>query len=149
MKDSYHVSLKLILKDDQGEILVLKGLRGSKFDGYHDVPGGRIEDSEFHAPYAEILKRETKEEIGEVALDIELNPVAIGRHESREMVNGKNIRVFYVFFEARYRGGDIVTSAEHEGYRWLDISKIKLEEYFISGILEGMQMYRDLYSPKP
>ena len=46
-RDWYQVSLKLILKNKKGEVLVLKTLETGNFAGYHDLPGGRIDTDEF------------------------------------------------------------------------------------------------------
>jgi len=143
--DFYMVSLKVILKNDQGEILCLKGVQNGSFAGYYDLPGGRIDVSEFETPYSVILNREIEEELGKIEYQLTANkPVAIGRHllpakytSSKE----KDLHILYVFFEADYTGGDLKISDEHDGLKWINLSEIKLEEYFKSGILEGINMY--------
>ena len=139
-KDFYQVSLKLILKNSQDQILVLKAV-GSKA-GHYDLPGGRIDDNEFNINLLEIIKREVAEEIGDVKVSIIDKPVALGRAQSNKF-NDKEvpIRVLYVFFEADYHSGDIVISDEHTDYKWINLKNIKLEDYFVSGILEGIKMY--------
>jgi len=71
-REFYHISLKLILKNDAGEILALKDKEGGTLAGLYDLPGGRIDTDEFKTPFPEIIQRETQEEIGDV--DIKLNP---------------------------------------------------------------------------
>ena len=41
--DFYQISLKVILKNDKGEMLALGGAVGGVFEGFHDLPGGRIQ----------------------------------------------------------------------------------------------------------
>jgi len=135
-KDKYQVSLKLILKNSNGEILALNAAENCSFIGYYDLPGGRIDTDEFATGLDQILAREVKEELGEVRFDLSFKPVAVGRHQ---IVNGT--RVVYIFFEAKYLGGQIVTSNEHQGFKWLDLKNIELTKYFKSGILDGIRMY--------
>jgi 8-oxo-dGTP diphosphatase len=135
-KDKYQVSLKLILKNINGEILAHNAAENCSFTGYFDLPGGRIDTDEFATGLDQILAREVKEELGEVRFVFHPKPVAVGRHQ---IANGT--RVIYLFFEGNYSSGDITISNEHQGYEWLDLGKIKLEKYFKSGILDGIRMY--------
>lgn len=138
-KDFYQISLKLILKNDKGEVLILKAPEDKNtFAGFYDLPGGRIDDNEFGVDFLEIIKREVAEEIGDVKVSISTKPVALGRATSQKI---NKIRVLYIFFDAKYQDGDILISKEHIGYKWVDLRKIKLEDYFTSGILEGLKMY--------
>ena len=61
--DFYQVSLKAILKNVEGSVLVLKADFEGPLSGYYDLPGGRIDESEFDIPLLDILKREIREEI--------------------------------------------------------------------------------------
>ena len=63
-RDFYHVSLKAILKNKAGEILILKARQQGTFSGFYDLPGGRIDEDEFSKSLLEILKREISEESG-------------------------------------------------------------------------------------
>ena len=137
-KDFYQISLKIILKNDKNEILILKDLETSSFAGFYDLPGGRIDKDEFSTPFPEIIKREIKEECGNIKILLNKTPVATGRHLiSKE----KEIHVLYLFFEARLLEGKIIISDEHEEYKWIKLDEINPEEYFKSGILEGIEMY--------
>ena len=142
-RDFYQVSLKLLLKNNEGEILALKGVDNGSFAGYYDLPGGRIDVDEFNTDFYEILKREAEEEIGNVKFTINMKPVAIGRHLIPCSISktGKDIHILNVFFEAECEGGDVKISDEHTDHKWLDLEKIELEKYFKSGILEGIKMY--------
>lgn len=136
---SYQVSLKVILRDAKGRVLGLNGKIGGLFEGYYDIPGGRIDESEFDLSFYEVLQREVREELGsEVEFAINPTPVALGRHTSRE-----GYRVLYVFFEGKMKDAavDFTISAEHVGWAWLDLAAEPLDKLFTSGILEGMKQW--------
>lgn len=142
-KGWYQVSLKVIMKNKKGEILGLKAIDRSSYRGYYDFPGGRIDAEEFQLPFEEIIRRELKEEIGEVFYKLHPVPVALGRHiiPAQFSSGGKDIQVMYIFYEAEYLRGKIVVNHEHIDFQWLRVSCDNLEKYFISGILEGMRIY--------
>lgn len=140
----FFVALKVVLRNAKGEILILKVPDSSQMPGYYEFPGGRIEKSEVSLPFKEILKRETEEELGRnVKYKLECSPVAVGRHFSfLDYPRNKNRQDFlWVFFEAKYLGGEIKISDEHKDYKWVRLNKNNLEKYFIRGPLEGMQNY--------
>ncbi len=142
-QDFYQVSLKLLLKNNNGHVLILKIPDGFTLSGYYDVPGGRIDQDEFTIPFEDILRREVKEEIGDVNVSIDLNPVAVARGiipESRHH-EGRDVHIFYVFFEAVYEGGDVAISDEHTDHAWVDLEQIDIKKYFTAGILQGIEMY--------
>jgi len=141
-KDSYQVSLKLILKNEKGEILILRDRDDGTFGGFYDLPGGRIDTDEFSVDFRDIVLRELKEETGNTQAIINKEPVALARHQFRKLdEQGRPVRVLYVFFTGQYLSGDIVISEEHTDYQWIDLENIELEKYFTSGILEGIQIY--------
>ena len=65
-KDFYQVSLKALIKNQEGKVLALKAVDTGSFAGFYDLPGGRIDMDEFHTAYIDILKREIAEELGVV-----------------------------------------------------------------------------------
>ncbi|MEK7629346.1 MAG: NUDIX domain-containing protein [Patescibacteria group bacterium] len=142
-KGIYQVSLKLLLKNDKNEVLILKAADNGSYAGYYDLPGGRIDANEFEVDFLEIIKREIKEEIGEIEFNIHSKPVAVGRHliPASMTISGKDIQVLYLFFEAEYLGGNIKISNEHTDSKWLNLKDVELDKYFTSGILEGIKMY--------
>lgn len=143
-RDRYQVSLKALVTNDHGEVLALNALPTGSFAGYFDLPGGRIDVSEFSTPLTDVLRRELKEEIGDVELEIGEAPVAVGRHligAESDKSDGESIHVLYLFFPVNYRGGNLKISSEHAGFRWLDLTKHKLPDLFKSGLLEGVLMY--------
>lgn len=142
-RDFYQVSLKIILKNDKDEILVLNGHPRGSFAGFYDLPGGRIDEDEFTAPFVDIIQREAKEEIGDIKMTVNPKPVAIGRHliPASMTSENKDLHVLYVFFEANLVNGEIIISDEHDGFEWIDIKKSKPAKIFKSGILEGINTY--------
>ena len=142
-QDFYHVSLKLLLENSEGHMLVLKARDNTNLAGYYDVPGGRIDEDEFTNSFEDILRREVKEEIGDARVHIDLNPVALGRG-FYSPIGGKDIHIFYIFFKADYKGGDIRISHEHTDYLWVNPREVELERLFTSGILEGVKKYIEL-----
>ncbi|MFC1663317.1 NUDIX domain-containing protein [Patescibacteria group bacterium] len=142
-RDFYQVSLKLILKNSNEEILLVKTLPENSGSNYYELPGGRINTDEFTVPLTEILQREISEEIGEVKYKLNPVPVAVARHliPANITAKHKDIHVLYVIYEATYISGDITLSDEHPEFQWIDLIKNDPEQYLNSGNLEGMRMY--------
>lgn len=142
-RDFYNVSLKVFLRNEKGEVLGLEAARGGSYDGFYDLPGGRIGLDEFQTPLEDIIKRELKEEIGEVDYDLVLKPVALGRNENpnRQSPLGGFVHIFNIFFEANYKSGEIKISEEHRGVKWIKLEKETLDKYFRFAILEGAKTY--------
>ncbi|MEK7083110.1 MAG: NUDIX domain-containing protein [Patescibacteria group bacterium] len=138
-RDWYQVSLKLILKNKKGEVLVLKTLETGNFAGYHDLPGGRIDTDEFVVSFNNILKREVKEEVGDI--DFGMHPIPIAVARANFASKDKDIRILYLFFEANYIDGNVTISNEHADYLWVDLNIINPTTYFLPGIREGIEMY--------
>lgn len=145
LHDHYQISLKLLIKNSQNEVLLLKVENHSKYNGFYDFPGGRINEDEFETDVLEILNREVKEEIGQDLkfLLLQNNPLAYGRHEDFSRTYNKNVRYFYLLFEAEYLSGEVKISNEHVKFVWMPYDYIKdnLEKLFVSGLLECAQMY--------
>jgi len=137
--ERYEISLKLFIRNSKGEVLIMKPDWKPPYDRYYDIPGGRIEDSEFASPIEEILRRELVEELGEhVVVSIKSEPVATGRYQ-----NGNEPPVFYIGFEAVLDDSSVlVPSAEFSEILWVDFGIINLEDYFVSGFLELARQYR-------
>lgn len=138
----FNVSLKVLLKNDKGEILGLAAQPNTTITGYYDLPGGRVGEYEFETNYETQIKRELDEEIGaEVKYELNLRPVSIGRHSYYSQRQNKQIQIFFICFEAKYLGGKIKISDEHVGYKWIDVKRVNLEDYFKAGPLEAVQGY--------
>lgn len=146
----FWVSLKLILKNDQGQILGLNGHPRGSFAGFYDLPGGTIDSQEFTANYETILRRELNEELGSVEVKINPTPLGVGRHLIPSSMTSRktgDVLILYVFFEGTYLGGKITISDEHSGYAWLDLQKNRPNLFFKSGLLEGLETYLKKSNP--
>jgi 8-oxo-dGTP pyrophosphatase MutT (NUDIX family) len=101
-----------------GQTLVLRDTNGT-----WDLPGGRINDTEFgRIPFALVLERELREEIG-LAHAIKPNLVGISQwspHRRPEKdLSESDIRIFVVHYTIDVPVGfQPVLSPEHQSYRW-------------------------------
>lgn len=132
---NYQISLKAILKNSLWETLILKTPDNSSFYWKYDFPGWRIDENEFEVPYLEILKREIKEELWVVNVDLQDKVVSIWRHTH------KRNYIFYVVFEWIILDENINISFEHIWYEFVKMQDIVLEDYFSSWMLEVAKMY--------
>ncbi len=146
--DFYQISLKLLIKNKNNEVLLLKvggENNTSAYNGYYDFPGGRIDESEFKTDLPKIIQREVEEEVGnEIKYQLlSTAPVGYGRHESFSRRLNKDFRCFYLLFESEVISGDVKISDEHVDYVWMPYNEIKnnLEKLFVSGLLECAKMY--------
>jgi ADP-ribose pyrophosphatase YjhB (NUDIX family) len=138
----FQVSLKIILKNKKGEILVLAMPKNSSMAGFYDVPGGRINSDELKMSYEKIFKREVAEEVGKsVKYRLIKRPVSISRHPYFSAKFQKEMYIIFIFFEATYLSGKIKTSSEHIGYQWLKLDKKNVSKYFARGLYEGFKNY--------
>lgn len=132
--DTFHVSQKLFVVNEKQELLILKDARNA----YYDFPGGRLDKDEFATPLLDSLRREVAEELGkDVSLTIYEGVVAVARECLWNRILGcldYDRHVFIIFYEAQYRGGEIVLSDEHESYQWVECATFKPEELFKPGI---------------
>lgn len=134
----FQVSLKIILKNKKGEVLLLKMVDGGSMAGYYDFPGGRIKKNEVSQSLKKAIKREVAEEVGDkVKYVLNEAPVAVARH----YLPKKDRYLFWILFEAKYRSGTIKISDEHLDYLWTNLTKKNYKKYFIRGPLEGAHNY--------
>ncbi|OQB05522.1 MAG: hypothetical protein BWY19_00984 [bacterium ADurb.Bin212] len=142
---SFHVSLKVLLKDKIGKILALQMPDGSSMDGYFDFPGGRIGDDEVNKPFLEIIERELSEEIGDkVKYILSPRPVSYSIHSYDSKKYAKRVDILCLFFEAEYIKGKIEISSEHKNFSWLELKDENVDKYFIKGPLEGAKNYLNI-----
>lgn len=138
----FHVSLKLILKNKDGKILLLKMPDDSSMSEYYDVPGGRITKDEFNISFEETIKREITEELGtDIKYRLNMKPVSYGVHTVFSKSIGKEIQMLMLFFEAEYLDGAILLSDEHMEYVWENVNDANVKQLFIRGLLEGVSNY--------
>jgi len=136
----FEISLKAIIKNNRGEILILKCRDNGKLAGYYDIPGGRIQTGEVGMALEKILKREIVEEVGDIQLEINPRIVTYGWHDRPDKIDGQRELIWF-FFEAEYLGGEIKISSEHSDWKWQKLDKNNLEKFFIRGPLDGMRNY--------
>ena len=106
---SFEVSLKVILKNKMGEILLLKmPEHGSSMPGYYDLLGGRIREKEIRAPFRKILTRELREELGnKVKYKVKEVPVAIGHHYYFSKLKQKTQYILWGFLRHYIEAGKL------------------------------------------
>ncbi len=136
---NYNISLKVFLKNNNWEILILKTPDTSSYHWKYDFPWGRIDEEEFFVDLLDILDREIKEEIWNIKYKINNKPVAVARHRAQYDTHKEDI--FYPFYEAKILNWDIKISNEHNNFKWVDLSSIILEDYFENGMLDAVKMY--------
>lgn len=136
---NYNISLKVFLKNYKWEILILKTPDYSSFHWKYDFPWWRVDENEFYVDLLEVLKREVLEEIWKVEYNISDKPVAFARHRAQYEDHKEDI--FYLFYEADILLWDIEISKEHNNFKWVNLSKINLEDYFESWMLDAAKMY--------
>lgn len=143
---NYQISLKCFLKNSKWEILILKTPNNSSFNGMYDFVWWRIDEDEFNVDYIDILKREIFEETWLKNVKISNNVVAISRHKAikKYTTSWKDDVIQYIFFEWYIDSYDILLSKEHSNYKWINLDKIELEEYFCSWYLEAAKMYLNI-----
>jgi len=136
----YNISLKVFLKNDLWEVLILKTPNDSSYHWKYDFPGWRIDENEFKTPYLDILKREIIEEIWDIEVIIENNIVALSRHHAPKEHKDDEY-IFYNFWEWSILSKEIKISDEHTDIKWVKLEDIDLEKYFESWMLEAVKMY--------
>jgi ADP-ribose pyrophosphatase YjhB (NUDIX family) len=124
---AFMISLKVLLKNDRGEYLLLKTPSQTPgWFGKYDLPGGRINDDEVEIDFHELIDREIKEEAGpKIKYKLRKDPVALAKYRFKD---GRCI--LYILFEARYISGQIVISDEHTEYRWEKVTLKNSDKYF-------------------
>lgn len=139
--DTFHVSQKLFITNEKQELLILKDAHNP----YHDFPGGRLDKEEFTTPLLASLRREIEEELGgDVVLTIHEGVVAVARDCLwNKLLNrlDDERHLFLLFYEAQYRGGEIVLSDEHVSYRWVESATFNPAGLFKPGIEQAVREY--------
>lgn len=115
----YYVGLKALLQKD-GKVLLLR----DKKTGRLDLPGGRIDSTEFEVPLEEILTREIREELGDDIVCRLGKPLFQYRRYNME----RNMPVFLTVYEATVVSGEVRLSEEHSSYEWAEPKGMKFTE---------------------
>jgi len=116
---TFNVSFKLILRKNN-KILILT----ESETGFLDFPGGRIEKDETKLPLKDLFKREITEELGK-DIKYEILGPAI---QYRRYNKFTRMHVLITVYEAKYLGGKIKLSSEHNQYEWINPKKYNLKD---------------------
>ena len=113
MSKGYGLAVGALIKNDQGEYLLVQRIKTSKFfAGMWETPGGKLDPGE---SFEEALVREAKEEIGlEIALD------GLAGASEFEL---PHIKVVLLYMKARVVSGEVTLSDEHQDHAWLPLSE--------------------------
>lgn len=143
---NFNVSLKLILVNNKKQILGLTVPFKSSFAGFYDLPGGRIDVNELQHDFVKTLKREVKEEVGNIKFKLVEAPITAVKYivPGKFFKNKKDLNMIYIFFVGQYLSGKIKLSWEHNGYEWLDINPKNVRKYFYKNYLVGVEQYLKL-----
>jgi|SRR4029079_6591835 8-oxo-dGTP diphosphatase len=114
----FFLSVKALVRNEQGRYLVLKRSAASKnHAGLWDLPGGKIDPGE---AFDEALAREVREETG---LRVVLQRVlGAGQSEMSDRM------IAYLFMEARSDKGEARLSEEHDALAWLTTAELAAAE---------------------
>lgn len=143
---NFNVSLKLILVNNKKQILGLNVSFNSSFAGFYDLPGGRINVNELAQDFSTTLKREVKEEIGNIKFKLVTTPITATKYivPGKFFKNKKDLNMIYIFFVAKYISGKIKLSWEHKDYQWLDVNQKNVSKYFFKNYLGGVKQHLNL-----
>jgi 8-oxo-dGTP pyrophosphatase MutT (NUDIX family) len=122
---NFNVGIKAIMQNSEGKILALKAHNNGPMAGYNDMPGGRIDEDEVGTDFLEILKREIKEELGNIQYSITPSPVAA---TSWTWPNGQAMA--FIYFLVKYQSGELEISDEHLAHSWIDATPEEVDKYF-------------------
>ncbi len=109
-----------------------------KKSGEGDLPGGRMNQSEFFEDWIESLKRELEEELGtSMKLNISNDVILVHKHR----VNLGNHPCIILGYDCEYLSGEIKISDEHDFFEWVDIKTFKPETFYSEYMLEAVCKY--------
>lgn len=126
---TFRVAQKILLFNQNQEILLLEASKtrektSSEFRGMYDLPGGGLNIDEV---MVEGVKREVKEEIGDIKFEI------VKLIHAWDWINinyqQEKKRTVCLLYEAKYYSGDITISKEHDSYHWVKISDLFNKKY--------------------
>ena len=114
----YGLTVRGIIKNDSGEILIVKRHPKSKTDPeMWELPGGKVEKGEF---FADALVREIKEETN---LDVEIGDFC--EAVQNDYSHKRTVQLMMYLINAE---GEVKISDEHTEFMWASIEKIKTLE---------------------
>ncbi len=114
----YGLTVRGIIKNDSGEILIVKRHPKSKTDPeMWELPGGKVERGEF---FADALVREIKEETN---LDVEIGDFC--EAVQNDYSHKRTVQLMMYLVDVK---GEVKISDEHTEFMWASIEKIKTLE---------------------
>ena len=114
----YGLTVRGIIKNDSGEILIVKRHPKSKTDPeMWELPGGKVERGEF---FADALVREIKEETN---LDVEIGDFCEAVQNDYSHKRTVQLMMYLINVE-----GEVKISDEHTEFMWASIEKMKTLE---------------------
>jgi len=120
---AFALSVRIVLFDQQGHILVLKRSRSSKTNpGKWELPGGKIDQGE---AFDAALQREVLEETG--------FQVVIHTAAGTAMQETEEWRIVHLVMIGSMISGGLAISSEHEEYRWaspLELGGLEKADWF-------------------
>ena len=120
---SFALSVRMVLFDQHGHILVLKRSKQSRTNpGKWELPGGKIDPNE---SFDSALKREIIEETG--------FQVVIHTAAGTAMQETDEWRIIHLVMIGSIISGGLTISSEHEEYRWaspIEIGGLEKADYF-------------------
>lgn len=115
MKRKYGLTMRGIIKNNAGEILILKRHPKSRTDPeMWELPGGKIENSEF---FDDALVREIKEE---TALDVKVGDFC--EAVQNDYIHKRTVQIMMYLEDIQ---GEVKISDEHTDWMWASLEKIK------------------------
>ena len=114
----YGLTVRGIIKNDSGEILIVKRHPKSKTDPeMWELPGGKVEKGEF---FADALVREIMEETN---LDVEIGDFC--EAVQNDYSHKRTVQLMMYLVDVR---GEVRISDEHTEFMWASLDKIKTLE---------------------
>lgn len=114
MAQPFALSMKVVIRDSDGQCLVIQRSPASKNNGGKwDFPGGKVDAGE---RFDEGLAREVMEETG---LRVELQGLA---GSAQSQAPGR--MVIYLIMQAKLLSGEVRLSDEHTAFQWIEPGRL-------------------------
>jgi 8-oxo-dGTP diphosphatase len=128
--DQTLVIASAIIENEKGEVLLLKRGETKTFQGYWQLPEGKIEQNE---KPQDALERELKEELSAKVDTSLLEKVSQSTFEAR----GNKYLAFRVIFKVKLKDNRITLGSEHSDFQWIEKNKISTLE-LLPGVSEAV-----------